>query len=47
VLLHGNIFFLTFSEAEFIKTSSEYVEASEPYALEIYERPLTGAEKYI
>lgn len=37
----GDIFFPTFSETEFIKTSSEYVEASEPYTVEIYERPST------
>lgn len=35
----GTVFFPDFSEAEFIKTFSEYVEASEPYTFEIYERP--------
>ena len=36
----GDVFFPSFSEAEFIKTYSEYVEASEPYTFEIYERPV-------
>jgi dihydrofolate reductase len=35
----GDVFFPDFSKTEFIKKSSEYVEASEPYTLEIYERP--------
>ncbi|MDR9500180.1 MAG: hypothetical protein RI601_00125 [Desulfurivibrionaceae bacterium] len=34
----GDIFFLTSSGAEFLKTSAEYVKASEPYVLEIYKR---------
>lgn len=36
----GDVFFPTFSDTEFIKKSSEYVEASEPYTFEIYERPI-------
>jgi dihydrofolate reductase len=37
--IDGDILFPDFSETEFIKTFSEYVEASEPYTFEIYERP--------
>ncbi|MEN8258363.1 MAG: dihydrofolate reductase [Thermodesulfobacteriota bacterium] len=35
----GDIYFPEFSESEFVKTYSEYVEASEPYTFEIHERP--------
>jgi dihydrofolate reductase len=35
----GDVLFPPFSNTEFIKQSSEYVEASEPYTIEIYKRP--------
>ncbi|PLX47225.1 MAG: hypothetical protein C0613_14715 [Desulfobulbaceae bacterium] len=37
--VEGDVFFPDFSEREFVKTSCQYIEASEPYTFEIYERP--------